>query len=263
MDWERMQTAISLKDSGRFDDALAEYCELSKLASTADENVAALTGKLNCLLHLGRVEEARKCLTNIKEFLPGTTDPEFHVNVKFVESCTLESEGLIQEALNLLNEMITDDSDLLNLAENRDLYEEVQVRRAILLLGLDQLRKAKPLFEEALSFETDLREVHYGLGVCYFDMKDNRKAQEHFLTALKSELQRTLEGRARYYLGIIYCKDGRYAKAKLEFELAETMALESSLSKKHIYDWLVETCRALGLHSEAKRYAQLKAAHKS
>lgn len=60
MDWERMQTAISLKDSGRFDDALAEYCELSKLASTADENVAALTGKLNCLLHLGRVEEARK-----------------------------------------------------------------------------------------------------------------------------------------------------------------------------------------------------------
>jgi tetratricopeptide (TPR) repeat protein len=263
MDLVRLKRAFALTDSGRFEEAVAELDSLAELASNEEETGAVLIGKLSCFLNWGRIKEARQCLAELQKQLPGLPESDLQPRVKLFEATILNHEGKMEEALGLLNQILGDYSALLNLDENRDLYEEVQKDRGLLIAELDRLSEARPILEEALSFETELREVHYHLGVCYFESGDLKRAKEQFMVALRASVPNHLAGRAHYHLGMIHYREGGYARAKQEFEAAEPLAKESNVPRKYIYGWLARTCHALGLQTDAERYRKLRAAEKA
>lgn len=268
MDWERFQKELALQESGQYDKALVELCSLAELAASPEEMIVVLQGKIDCLLGLARIQEAKQCLAEIERLLPQLQEgySDFLPRAKLFEARILYFEAKPKKALNVLNKTLAKHSRLLHLPDNRDVrdvYEEIQRDRGILLAELNRLSEAKPLLEEALTYEVNHGDVDYHLGVCYFELGELIRAKEQFLAVLNRDAHQSLTGRAHYHLGIIYYKEAAYARAKQEFEVAEIVAEEAHVSKKYIYGWLAKTCRALGLEADADRYTKLRAAQKN
>lgn len=67
---------------------------------------------------------------------------------------------------------------------------------------------------------------------------------------------------ARTHLGAIYFREGALAKAKLEYERADALALAVEAppaTRKKLYKWLALICKNLGQLTEAHKYEDLAA----
>jgi tetratricopeptide (TPR) repeat protein len=188
MDQGRFQKAMALRDSGREEEAIHELRAMAQEALEPNEKAMFTYGEAVCLLRLGRFEEARKCNRQAVAISPRD---EIRSRVDFNEVFLCWEERKFQECLRMLNNMLRDYSDLLCTPDFRDLYEQIQRKRATLLTEFNRPREARPLLEEALSFELDAEDkatILYYLGVALYNLGDKDEAKTRLLAALQGRL---------------------------------------------------------------------------
>ncbi len=257
MDQERFQKSMALRDSGREEEAIHELHAMAREAIEPIEKAVYMYSEAVCLVRLGRFEEARKCNRQAVAICPCD---EVRSRVDFSEAVLCWEEKKFQECLRILNNMLKDYSDLLCTPDFRDLYEQVQFRRGILLTEFSRPREARPLLEEGLSFDLDSEDkakLLYYLGLALYNLGDKEDAKTRFLEALQGRSDDYFSISARYYLGVIYSEQGAYGKALHEFERVEPHASLASIENEKIYGWLARTYRLTGNLSEAERCEKL------
>ncbi|OLE92153.1 MAG: hypothetical protein AUF79_00030 [Crenarchaeota archaeon 13_1_20CM_2_51_8] len=263
MDLNRFQRAAKLQDAGQIAEALKEYQSLANAITDVGEKASVMLNEVNCLSQLGENEQARKRLSEVYNLLPEHS--EMRVHAQFTEALLYKDEGKDEQALKRLNELLADHGKLLRTPSHEFLWREIQIRRGIVLSELGRSSEARPILEEALSFEelanadrgNDRGTVLYYLARSYLDLGEFILAEEKYVDALKQDLPEGFQPLAHYELGLVYYQRKAFARAIQEFELAESKTDESCLSKRSIWEWLSVTCKHLGLNSEADRYEKL------
>jgi tetratricopeptide (TPR) repeat protein len=257
IDWERFQEAMALRDSGREEEAIRELRAMAQEALDPDEKAAHILGEAVSLLRLGRLDEARKCNRRAADV---AVSRGIRARIDFNEAVICWEERKFKESFGVLNKMLKDYSELLSTPDFRDLYEKVHQRRAILLAEFDRQREARPLLEEALSFQLDADDkalLLYYLGVALYKLGDKLGAKTRFLEAQQGRPDDYGSISSRFYLGVIYSEEGAYGKALQEFEWVEPRVSLTGIPKDRIYGWLAKTYRQTGNPSKAERYEKL------
>jgi len=257
IDQERFQKAMALRDSGREEEAIRELRAMADEAddpNDPDEKAAFIYGEAVCLLRLGRLDEARKVNRRAADV---SVSDGMRARTDFNEAFICWEERKFKKSFGLLNKMLQEYSELLSTPDFRDLYEMVHQRRAILLAEFGRQREARPLLEEALSFQLDAddkAQLLYYLGVALYTLGDKLGAKARFLEAQQDRPDDYASVSSRFYLGVIYSEEGAYGKALHEFEWVEPRVSLTGIPKDRIYGWLARTYRMTGNTSAAERY---------
>jgi len=257
MDQERFNRAIALQDSGKVEEALQEFHAMAEETADQDEKAVLLLSQATCCAIMNAPKQAREY---VRHAIRLSRRPEIRARADFTEAALQCIECRFEDSLRALDRLIVDYGDLLRTPDHRDLYEEIQIRRAILFVEFGRHREARPILEEALTFQeaqVDRGQIHYNLGVCLFNLGDKMAAKENFLEVLRDREEDYYTISARYYLGVIYSQEGAYAKALREFERVEAHAAEANIDKEKIYGWLARVSRLLRLDDDAERYEKL------
>jgi tetratricopeptide (TPR) repeat protein len=254
IDQERFQKAMALRDSGREEEAIRELRAMAEESSDPDEKAAHIFAEGVCLLRLGRLDEARKCNRRAADV---SVSRGMRARTDSCEAVIYWEERKFKESFGVLDKMLKEYSDLLSTPDFRDLYEMVHQRRAILLAEFGRQREARPLLEEALSFQLDAddkAQLLYYLGVALYTLGDKLGAKARFLEAQQDRPDDYASVSSRFYLGVIYSEEGAYGKALHEFEWVEPRVSLTGIPKDRIYGWLARTYRMTGNTSAAERY---------
>jgi tetratricopeptide (TPR) repeat protein len=252
----KFQQTLALVEAGEYERALKEFHELAEETSDKESKLDCLFGELLALTRLERTGQARTLLQAARQMF-GDID-ESHARGDLIEVQIDSVEGKWDDALNLLQKMAKRYRDMLLHPQLRDVYEEVQWRRGMLLTSLGQFREALPLLEESVHFIPPYMaaELHCRLGLCYVDAGDRKRATEAFTKALELGLDEAATSTARFNLGIILMKKEAYAKAIEELRAAEAHADAAKISKEQIHKALAVSYGKLGMLNEARQYAQ-------
>lgn len=257
MDASRFQHAIALLESGQAEECLRELEALERVAPGMEEKAVLLLNESRCLLFLGRLAEARQRIDDANRIAPQTQGLLY---LHFWDAVLHWQEGKRDVSLRILDRLYEDYRELLLTPEHRELYEQVQSTRGILLGELARYKEARPVLEESLSFDPQTGNrprVLHNLGLCFKQLGENKLAKEKFLEALRSSSQEPSAPQSHYHLGTIYFADRAYAKAMLEFEACLAGNDRSKMPEENIYGWLASSARAAGLVADAERYEKL------
>jgi tetratricopeptide (TPR) repeat protein len=260
MDQARFNNAIALRNSGKAVDALREFRLMAAEADDANEKASLLANEATCYCRLSRLADAERALDQART---AARVPSVFVVVDFLAACLADQQGKSTKALVLFERALQKHGELLKTSEYRDLFEDIQQRRAFILLRSKRNSEALLLLEEATSFTTlsaeDQQEIRLCLGICYAELHKNDLAKQELLRAIDCRLANDTEVHARYRLGLLYFADHAFAQAKHQLEAI----LEGhpgdilNLPRKYIYEQLSTTCHYLGDEELAKRYRQL------
>ena len=252
----RLEHALSLVQAGEFERALTEFRVLGNAAVHSESRVDSIYGELVCLTRLERPLEARQTLSVARKMFGDIDEMQARGDLIEVQIDVLEEDW--HHALNLLQKMFKRYGEMLLHPQLRDVFEEVQWRRGILLAAFGKFREALPLLQESLNFKSLLTgDLYFQLGRCYFDSGDREHAREALTKALAMGLDDASASTAHFNLGTIFIGQEAYAKAVEELKIAETCANRARAPKTYIYKALATSYGKLGMHDEARHYAQL------
>jgi tetratricopeptide (TPR) repeat protein len=257
MDTQRFEHAIALRNSGQVEDSIRELQELATLTADAEEKATLVLNEARCLETLRRFKEAKRRIEDARRI---SNSSLVHSRADFGEASLYWHEAKREEALSKLDGLLKNYAQLLTTPQHRDLYDEAQFRRGILLTELGRYADAPAVLEECISFDlenSDKGSVLYNLGLCYLKTGELERAREKFIESLKNGAHNAYLVAAHYFLGLIYAKEGAHAKALQEFECCLPRSEEGQIPKENVYLWLATTARSLDLNDEAKRYEKL------
>src|SRR5258708_29735882 len=95
MDVDRLKRAMAFKEAGKEEDALREFETLAELVSNASEKCGMLVQQASSLWRLGRLDEARRRLTEATQY-------EKSLYTELMDACLCLAEGQNEEALRKL-----------------------------------------------------------------------------------------------------------------------------------------------------------------
>ena len=232
MDWSCYERVNQLQKSGRVEEAIQECDRLLTRAVDDDERASLLNGELICYAILGRMGEARR-------------------------------EGKFEEGISALAAMLQRYGGALKEERFRYLYEDIQCRRALALVGISRFAEALPILKEAVSFSfdqaTDEQQTHFKLGVCCEETKDLEAAKREYLIAVGLNIKNDIEEQARWRLARLFYSDGALAQARKQLEviLQEVPDQNAVIPRKWVYQQLSMVSRYLGDKANAKIYMDL------
>jgi tetratricopeptide (TPR) repeat protein len=260
MDSAGFENANKLHNAGRIEDAAREFHALADETDDPDEKAASFANEHKCYCQLGWLDKANALMRQIRS-LPHQ-DKFVRMIVDFADACMMAQMAKLDEGALKFEQILDSNRELLTSSDNRNLYEDIQGRRAFLLAGLGRYTEALPLLEEAGSFtngESDPKLVHFYLGVCYDAASESSLAKEEFLRAVDLGLDAQFEASARYRVAMLYFTSGAFGQAKLHLECA--LALPEGVAemqlRKYIYQGLSRTCHYLGEFQEEQKYLKL------
>jgi tetratricopeptide (TPR) repeat protein len=261
MDTAHFERIAELRDSGRLEDAIRESQVLLTETTDANEKASILTGVHVFYCTLGGLKEARQTLGQLKQL--HISEPEVLLNAEFCEPTLLIQEGRYEEGLSAFVAMLDRHSEAFKEERFRYLYEDIQCRRALTLVGLSQFKEALHTLREAVYFSfnqaTDEQQVHFALGVCLEDANDIEAAKQEFIRVVGFSLKNDVEERALYRLAILHYKTGALAQAKQQLEtiLRDFPNQSPAVPRKQVYEGLSQTYRYLGDKANEKLYMDL------
>ncbi len=150
MDTAHFERIAELRDSGRLEDAIRESQVLLTETTDANEKASILTGVHVFYCTLGRLKEARQTLGQLKQV--HISEPEVLLNAEFCEPTLLIQEGRYEEGLSAFVAMLDRHSEAFKEERFRYLYEDIQCRRALTLVGLSRFKEALPTLRRHLFF---------------------------------------------------------------------------------------------------------------
>ncbi len=252
-----IKRAVELNDPILAKDALREIDIRLRSSSDQNERAYLLFSKASCYGILGDFEQARRQLSSALRDNPSTYA---QTTFDFMQGLLSQQEGKYAEALGKFNATLTVHFELFKRPELREIYEDIQQRRAFLMVTLSKFREAIPILTETLSFSLDeqLRsDTIASLGMCCLELKEYSAARDHLLQAIAIGLTKKWEGASHFYLGIAYFHSDMLQEAKREFQKCEELAALHPLPIADVYSWLSASARRLGELSESQRYAML------
>ncbi len=252
-----IQRAVELNDSVLAEEALREID--IRLSSSPDENERGylLFSKASCYRILGDFEQARR---QLRIALGDNPNSDTQTTFDFMQGLLSEQEGKHAEALEKFDRTLSAHAELIKRPEMREIYEDIQQRRAFLMVTLSKFGEAVPILTETLSFSLDEQvrsDIFCSLGMCHLELKEYSAARDHLLQAMTIGLTKKWEGAAHFYLGIAYFHSDMIQESKREFQKCEELATLHPLPIADVYSWLSSISRRLGDLSESKRYAML------
>lgn len=259
MDIERLNRAIELRDSGQLEESLRKFTELEALTDDPVERAMVLLNESTVLARMGRFDDAQDKTIEARKTSPSA---EVQCNALVSHASGLALAGRKKSALAELDHALKVYPLVLQSEHYRFLYEDIQVRRGLLLVQLARLREAQVVLEECRSLALspdDRRRVLYNLGRCYFDLKDSARAKSTFLQFLQHPSGADLAhiASAHFLLGTIYYNEGSDAKALTEFEWLLPKVADVGMPGSVLYTWLAKTHKMLGNKAQAEKYRML------
>lgn len=227
----------------------------TRLGSLADakERADLLLRKAVLYGVLGNFGEARMQLDVALHEAPD--DPDIRLQFDYIDATIYHQEKNIGEAFARLSTVLSKYANQLARPDLRAMYEDIQLRRAFELFGMQRFQDAVPLFEEALLFHMKPGEKSAALaslGISYSELKNREAAKEYLLQASERRLDDHWLGQVHFHLGLTYAHLKHLQESKREFQLCERY-----LPISVVYAWLSRICSLLGEKSEAERYARL------
>ena len=228
---------------------------------TSDPNdplnrVGNLLQEANRHQNAGQLRAAELCITDARRLAQGHT--QALAEIDFFCAVSLLEQDKRDEGVRALSAILIEHNAWLRTSEGRDLYELVQVQRAFSLVHLERKEEARPLLEEAITFQLDgevRSNVHCHLGRSYFELSRYVSAKEQFERANALGVEEDWQAAFHYYYGYTLYELKEFQPAKREFILclqSGPPGPESSLR----YLMLAATCRKLGERSEARAYEE-------
>lgn len=253
-----IQTAVESHDAVLAKEALREI-DL-RLGSTLDSNerVYLFFSAASCCGILRDFKRAREHLFLALQQQPD--NPDTKLSFEFIGGLLCQEEGNYSAALERLTSVLSDHASRLKESEFRFMYEDIQLRRAFLLVTLSQFEDAIAIFREALSFnlaDEDRGNALAGLGRCYCETDEWVLAKECLGQALASGLTKEYERQSHFFFGMACFYTDDLIEAKREFEICEERVAEFDLSIVDVYRWLSSVSGRLGETAESERYARL------
>ena len=256
MNSTRLQNAGFLQDSGRFREALAEYESMARETRDPSERVMLELNAIGCLLFLGEVDPARIRLSEIAPRIQA----EHQLSFDLSNLDLLIARGEFPTALKKTEQMARQCAELVEQPSFRFLAEALKRRRATIWYYLGRWQEAADGLSESLSFDLPVyerAETLLNLGFCQCALKKYKGAKENLLESIRLGLDQSSKAVAYHTLGVVYFDLEAFAYAKESFEKCLETADPSYIKRWRAYEWLRDTCRRLGLMSEAERYAGL------
>jgi tetratricopeptide (TPR) repeat protein len=257
MDLDALNHAISVRDSGDQEGALAEFRSLIDKTEDPFERATLIGNEANILIVLHRFAEAK---LSLKRARATAQDDSSEAHADYQEALLCIQEGRYSDALHFHERIFRKYPHIVRDPQNRYLYEALQADRGTVLCILGRAQEAIPILEEALTYEiSDEKKgrAFYDLGFCYQGTKQDEKAEVAFEQARRlCKDPRVLVG-ARYSLGALYGKKGQWGKALQELEWCEEHFVNCDVPRDYVYGWLFKVLRAIGRPDEAERYRKL------
>src|SRR5712692_11726277 len=216
MDVQRFKEVYSRYTSGNYPQALQGFRELAN-ESTDPWDIAELhCHEVVCLAEMNEIPEARQRIEHLKKEVASLiTSPSdgYEYNwqtslpamVRYAEIRVVMGEEKTDEALRLLNELVSRYPRQLSIPEFRTLSQELGMLRGILLGDLGRWGEAQAFLESAQGFlestpsPDNWKDIHsYYVGRCYNELKNHKCAKEKLTEALNRSLPRSWENQAHY-----------------------------------------------------------------
>jgi tetratricopeptide (TPR) repeat protein len=258
MDSKRFEYLTTLLDP---EEVIRECRSMWMEASDDDEKASLLVGIHVSLMKLGRLQEAKQILEAMKHL--EISSVETRLNSEFCEPCFLVQDSRPTEALAAFVAMLDRNREALQKPEYRYLYEDIQCRRASVLVDLSQHKEALPILREAEDFTfdqpADQQRVCYQLGFCLYHSDDLPAAKEEFIRVVRFGLKNDYEEWALYFLGIVHYRNGAFAQAvqHLETILQDFPEALGPLPRQWVYELLSKSFSYLGDKVNQQLYADL------
>ncbi len=232
MDSERFNHAITLRDFGREEEAIRELEQLATIESDKQKKGSLIHNKAVCLWRLGRLREARQCLSEAQQLWTNeyteATDARLCVD-----------EGNENEALQKLTNFFKQHA---NLAEpgDRQVYGETFEALGFLLFKLKRYAEAVEPITAALALSDNDQESkirRFYLGICHLQIGNLELALRELTASLPSNQKDPLWKQAQFQLGELYFRLEDFHRSRRAFELAELFENDPE-SSRNISKWL-------------------------
>jgi tetratricopeptide (TPR) repeat protein len=168
----------------------------------------------------------------------------------------LINENRREEGLQKLSAMLIGYADCFKNPDGRNVYELVQLQRAFSLMHIGKNEEARPVLEEALSFQLECgvqSDVYCHLGPCYHELALYPLAKEQFECANSLGVSEDWQSVFHYYFGYTLYELRDFQRAKREFILC-LQSGPAGPPESIRYAMLATTSRKLGEHTEARSY---------
>ncbi len=248
--------AVELFENGDFEGALQQFSALAERASDPNEKAGFVLDQANCYAHLGQDEQAERCLTEAKSL--AATDEAGRLIAELGDACFLLERKRFNEALAALDALRDAHCGLLNQSDFLALRRDVGLQRSFVLVQLNRYSEALPELETICNTQPD-GEALMLLARCHLELKQHETAEQSFLLASRHGIPDESRAVFHYYCGRNYYELGNFGKAKQEFVLS-AQAGTTPAPRAQVYEMLAATCRLLGGHEDAARYAAMGAA---
>lgn len=257
MDIERLNRAVELRDADKLEAALREFKELEAVTPDPVERAMVLLNQSTVLARMGKLDDAQDRTREAARLSPSA---EVQCNALVSRASGLALAGQGKAAIAELDRALKEYPHVLQSSDYRFLYEDVQLRRGLLLVELERFAEGLAVLQECMTFDLgpeDRWKALYNLGRCYFELKDPARAKQKFLEFLEVGGDNAHVASAHFLLGTIYYNEGADAKALMEFEWLLPRMAEVGWPGSVLYTWLAKTHRMLGNKAEADRYKAL------
>jgi tetratricopeptide (TPR) repeat protein len=261
MDSAIFERLAGLSAAGRHEDAIREALALAAEADDANDKAALLRGAAVDYCTVGRLGEARELVDALLKM--HVTDPEVRLNIEFSAACLLVEEGKPDAGVAAFADMVRRGGTTLADQQLRYLYEAVQCRSAMALIGIRRFEEALSILREAVSFSFDSAEdeqrIYFALADCLSEVGDEESARQAFKRVIGFDLRNSTQERARYRFARLCFKARGFAQARQQLEtiLREFPPETAAVPRRFVYEQLSHTCRHLGDRKMAEFYAGL------
>ena len=247
-------TAYALCEAGKFSEALEHFKTLESKSTDRSEKAGYLADLATCYHELGNLSQAEICIAKAKELV--MDDPLGSAQIDYLAAIFLIEEGKPEQGLQKLSRIVANNTEVFRSEEGRELYQRIQVERAFTLMHLSKNQEARPLLEEALSFDLEREpksSLHCHLGRCYCELSEFSQARDQLLLAESIGIPEDWKATFHYYFGYTLFELNDFAAANRQF----IVCLQSGATgppESLVYTMLAETSRKLGDSARAREY---------
>jgi tetratricopeptide (TPR) repeat protein len=256
VDWDRYNELITLRDSGRIEEAIGELTRLGDGETDPRNKAIILIAIAGGLRQLSRFSDARLQINEACAILG--PEHESYPRAAFQAALLDIDQENWKGALKRLDDIRRKFASVLQVEDHKDLMEEVERRRGMALTKLGRFQEARQLLESVRLLEYDRVATLGYLGACDFELKDYDAAMEVYQELLSLEPSSVFQAYANYHRGTILFQRGQLARAKFEFEQCLSCPDRGEIPDDNLLQWLIDTCKGLNLERDAARYAQMR-----
>jgi tetratricopeptide (TPR) repeat protein len=240
MDWERVRSAMSLREAGRPEEALRDLEALVSMATDEQERSSLFLSQSRCLFDMGCLKEARQCWTEAAARWD-------NLYVQLVDAYLCAEEGKSEEAISKLMLLLERYDNELRESGNDNFFTEAYEKLGYLLFASERHAEAIQPLKNALTFPQTVerkRQLCLYIGISYLETLDLPAAERSLIESVPSQREDPQWAKAHYQLGRLYFQRAAYTQAKEAFECCEFFANDRQM-KESVSIWLARIAKHL------------------